>query len=47
LLSETGLRKVNVYESQYKINGTLSGLLFWKIILRESHLDMNVTAMSI
>lgn len=46
-LSETGLRKVNVYESQYKINGTPSGLLFWKIILRESHLDTNATAMSI
>ena len=46
-LSEEGLKKVNVHEDQYVIDGTPSGLLFWKIIIRESHLDTNATALSI
>jgi hypothetical protein len=46
-LSDTGLAKVNVHEQEYMIDGTPSGPLFWKVIVRESHLDTNATALSI
>ena len=46
-LSKTALDKVNIYKSEYTINGTPSGALFFKIIIRESVLDTNATALSI
>ena len=46
-LSEEGLKKVNIYENEYIIDGIPSGPLFWKVLLRESHLDTNATALSI
>jgi len=45
-LSKTALDKVNIYKSEYTINGTPSGALFFKIIIRESVLDTNATALS-
>ena len=46
-LTKTALDKVNIYQSEYTIDGTPSGPLFFKIIIRETVLDTNATALSL
>ena len=46
-LTPSALAKVNVHKAEYTIGGIPSGPLFYKVIMRESHLDTNATALSI
>ena len=46
-LSKAGGTKVMVWEEQYNINGKPSVNILLKIIIRESHLDINATTTSI
>ena len=46
-ISKTGKDKVTIWMNQYKVNGKSSGNLLLKLIIRESHLDTNVTTSSI
>ena len=46
-LSKADRMKVMVWEEQYKIKGKPSGNLLLKIIIRESHIDINATTTSI
>jgi polyhydroxyalkanoate synthesis regulator phasin len=42
-LSCTGCNKITGFCNQYTINGTPVGILFLKVIVRESHIDTNAT----
>jgi hypothetical protein len=42
-LSRTGRNKITGFRNQYTINGTPIGILLLKVIVRESHIDMNAT----
>lgn len=42
-LSSTGRNKITVWRDQYVINDIPNGPAFWKVIVRESHLDTNAT----
>ena len=46
-LSSSALTKLNLYKSEYTVGSIPSGVLFYKVILRESHLDTNATALTI
>ncbi len=46
-LSKTALDKVNIYSQEYTLGGIPSGPLFFKIIIRETVLDTNATALSL
>ena len=45
-LSKVGKAKVSVWNSQYKVNGLLSGNLLLKVIIWECHIDTNATTTS-
>ena len=45
--SKVGKDKVSARNSQYKVNGLPSGNMLLKVIIREIHLDTNVTTKSI
>ena len=42
-LSTKGLSKMLICDSEYTVNGTPSGTLFLKVLIRESHIDTNAT----
>jgi hypothetical protein len=46
-LSKIGRDKVTLYKKDYIIGGTESGILFLKIVVRESHIDTNATTSTI
>ena len=46
-LSQSALDKVNIHMSEYNVEGISSGPLFLKVIIRESVLDTNATALTI
>lgn len=46
-LTKTALDKVNIFASEYTLDGVPSGPLFFKIIIRETVLDTNATALSL
>ena len=46
-LTQAGKDKVRLWSDQFILNGRESGILLLKIIIRESHLDTNVTTNSI
>lgn len=46
-LTEQAKNRLNLYKDQYTVNKYPSGLLFFKVIVRESHIDTNATSMSI
>ena len=42
-LTQAGKDKVHIWSDQFILNGRESGILPLKVIIRESHLDTNVT----
>lgn len=42
-LSMEGLQRIQLWRSQYEINGLVSGEAYLKVIIRESYLDSNAT----
>jgi hypothetical protein len=46
-LSKTGRDKVTLYKKEYTIGSTPVGILFLKIVVRESHIDTNATTSTI
>lgn len=46
-LSKVGRDKVTLYKTDYKYQGTPSGILFLKVIIKESAIDSNATTLAI
>ena len=46
-LSASGYAKVSLFAEEYTVNGIPDGLLFLRVIIRESHLDTNATSTQI